>query len=158
VCSSDLTVGICNCTLGDYLRKEGIMPLIKILAGNYGLRVGNRVVLKNAKSDPFKVTTEQAKRLVDLGAGEIIADGTEDSPDAGTSYASLGYEEVKALLDERGVAYKRNGKKDDLVALLEEGDGTEGDGTEDDGTEDDGTEGDGTEDAPPAPSVAEPVV
>lgn len=62
------------------------MPLVKIIAGAYGLPTGGLIVRKDRRSGAFEVPQAEAERIIGLGIAayaDISADDTDSSGDFG---------------------------------------------------------------------------
>ncbi|GEK88888.1 Rho termination factor, N-terminal domain [Alkalibacterium putridalgicola] len=61
------------------------------------------------------------KKYLAMGFKEIeIQDAQEDEKQESSDYESMKVDELKELADEKGLEYKANIKKDELIALLGE--------------------------------------
>lgn len=73
--------------------------MIKIVKGTYGHREGNRIVAKNATSEPFEAAPEQEERLVKLGVAVYIKEQQENSKVSIDSGAGSGNNGADKLLE-----------------------------------------------------------
>lgn len=119
---------------------------IRVTRGGCGINYTDahgtvRHALKTPEDGPFMCEIEQAKRLVNLGVAEYVADtkATEKAPEGdkqtghldAAQLESMGYNELKKLAKDMGVKPEGNTKADYIAAIVaaevEIGDETEGD-------------------------------
>ena len=72
--------------------------MIKIIRGTYGHKVGNRVVPKTNKSEPFELTAAQEERLVKMGIAAYVNVATPPVDDANVEDGTpIGFDELPEL-------------------------------------------------------------
>lgn len=84
-------------------------------------------MIKIVKDDHVLMATQKAYDLIFKARGYSLADQVEDVEDKTAKvedvqevdYSALNMDELKDLLDERGIEYKARDNKDKLISLLE---------------------------------------
>lgn len=104
--------------------------MIKMTRGTYGYWDGTILVPKNKKSEPFSLSFEKEKRLVDRGVAEYVGEPptNENQNEDGQNEDDeiLEYDENTKLPDLKEIASKYNidtskmRKKEDVIKAIEE--------------------------------------
>lgn len=87
--------------------------MIRMRAGIYGKREGNRVTPMDRNSGPFEDSPEQEAWLVRLGLAEYV-----DAPAKGYSLANTA-SELRAIAKERGITFNIGMSKLDMLKVLD---------------------------------------
>ena len=87
--------------------------MIRMLAGVFGKREGNRVTPMDRNSGPFETDPEMEAWLVREGLAEYV-----DAPTKGYSLANS-VSELRAIGKERGLTFNIGMTKQDMIKVLE---------------------------------------
>lgn len=97
--------------------------MIKIISGVYGQYIKGKVVAKNKDSEPFELTAEEEKRLVEAGVAVYVDGGRTALPDdviAIPEYSTdMKAEELRAIAKEMGLTFKVGTSKAEMVAAMD---------------------------------------
>ena len=136
--------------------------LIKITRGTYGHREGFKIIPKTPESEPFEVTAEQAKRLINIEVA-VAVDKAADKSEGTVYNMKMNLAKLTEIAQSVGIDVPEGATKKQIVEMLDtildeqlpEDDGEDDNGEDDDGKEDDGEDDNG--EAPPILKPAPPV-
>ena len=104
--------------------------MIQIISGTYGHLIDGRVRPKNAGSEPFSLTPEQEKRLVERGIAVYVneapapadaSNNTPDQPDSLPEYSTRNtVKELQAIGEQFGITFEEGMTKAQMVEVLDQ--------------------------------------
>ena len=98
--------------------------MIKIISGVYGHYIDGRVIPKAKDSDPFELSVEEEKRLVDAGVAVYVDSGRTALPDGVIGIpeysTDMKVDELRAIAKNMGLTLKIGSSKAEMVAAIDE--------------------------------------